>query len=117
MRTAPCQEFSGHGFGQFEYAHEDQIFLQSTILFSGYSTIPWAPAAFRRGMIVRTTSSSMMVFTAVQSGSLSVEIVGFFSAGSAARTAARFSLRTFSMIPTLVYAAIAPESSRNRLEI
>src|SRR5579864_4983098 len=117
MQAAPRQEFRGHIIGQFEYAHPVQIILHSTILFSGYSTIPCAPAAFKRGMIERTTSSSMIVFTAIHAGSLSVETVGFLSAGSTASTAARCSLRTFSMMPTFVYAAIAPESRRKILEI
>ena len=36
------------------------------ILFSGYSTMPRAPAALRRGTMWRTTLSSMIVFTATQ---------------------------------------------------
>ncbi len=34
-----------------------------TILFSGYSTMPCAPASFSRGMMVRTVDSSRMVLT------------------------------------------------------
>jgi len=40
---------------EFDDAH------QSTILFKGYSTIPWALAAFSFGKICRTTASSTMV--------------------------------------------------------
>src|SRR5208337_4360517 len=87
---------------EFQDAHH------STILFKGYSTIPCAFAAFNRGKICRTTDSSIIVFTATQSASLNEEIVGFFNAGSAAKTACRFSRRTFSISPTRVVAAIAP---------
>ncbi len=41
-----------------------------TILFSGYSTMPCAPASFRRGMIERTVASSRIVLSASQSPSL-----------------------------------------------
>src|SRR5262249_51179885 len=41
-----------------------------TILFNGYSTMPCAPASFRRGMMERTVLSSRIVFTASQSSSL-----------------------------------------------
>src|SRR6266436_283767 len=84
----------------------------STILFKGYSTIPWALAAFSFGRIWRTTASSTMVFTATQSGSLRVEIVGFFKAGKASMTPAKCSRRTFSIKPTLLAAAMAPCSMR-----
>ena len=47
--------------------------------------MPWPPAAFSRGMSVRTVFSSTMVFTATQSGSDSDEMVGRCSAGSWAR--------------------------------
>ena len=39
------------------------------ILLIGYSTIPFAPAAFSRGTIMRTYDSSTIVFTSTQSGS------------------------------------------------
>ena len=52
-----------------------------TILFSGYSTIPCAPACFKRGMISRTVVSSRIVFTASHSSSLRCEMVGRLSAG------------------------------------
>src|SRR5208282_2063840 len=93
-------------WAQFQDAH------QSTILFKGYSTMPCAFAAFKRGRICRTTASSMMVFTATQSESLSAEIVGFFNAGSTDSTEARSSRRTLSIKPTRVAAAIAPCSMR-----
>src|SRR5881296_1420800 len=86
----------------------------STILFRGYSTIPWALAAFSFGRIWRTTASSMMVLTATQSGSLKAEIVGFFSAGRTARTVGRSSRWTLRSKPTLLAAAIAPCSIRIR---
>src|SRR6185437_7707667 len=38
-----------------------------TILFSGYSTIPWPPASLRRGIMLRTEDSSRIVLTASQS--------------------------------------------------
>src|SRR5579885_2594564 len=82
-----------------------------TILFNGYSTMPWAPASLRRGMIVRTVDSSRMVFTASQLPSLSGEMVGFFKAGSTASTAPRRSFSTFSIKPTLPSALMAPSSS------
>ena len=44
-RAAPGEEFRGGRIGEFENAHHN------TILLSGYSTIPCAPAAFRRGMM------------------------------------------------------------------
>src|SRR5579883_2254778 len=53
-----------------------------TILLRGYSTIPCALAAFRRGMISRTVFSSITVFTATQSDSLSSLMVGFLRAGN-----------------------------------
>src|SRR6266849_5159546 len=87
--------------GQSEDSHH------STILLSGYSTIPCACAALSRGMICRTTSSSTIVFTATHSGLLSAEMVGFFSAGRTSSTAGRFSRRTLSISPTLLYAAMA----------
>src|SRR5262249_46928666 len=48
-----------------------------TILFNGYSTMPCAPASFKRGRIVRTVDSSRMVFTASHCSSLKCEMVGF----------------------------------------
>src|SRR5262249_14370544 len=70
----PCREqLLLYRFRQPKDSHR-----QSTILFKGYSTIPWAFAALSFGRICRTTDSSMMVFTATQSASLNVEIVGFF---------------------------------------
>ena len=63
-----------------------------TTLFSGYSTIPCAFAAFRRGMISRAVVSSMMVFTATHCSPLSAassEMVGRFNAGRTAITPAR----------------------------
>src|SRR6202795_2087870 len=86
----------------------------STILFKGYSTIPWALAAFSFGRICRTTASSTMVLIATQSGSLKAEIVGFFNAGRTPRTACRSSRWTFRSRPTLLAAAIAPCSIRIR---
>ena len=46
--------------------------FQSMILFSGYSTMPRAPACFSCGTMCRTTRSSMTVLTATQSGLTSV---------------------------------------------
>src|SRR3984957_15059268 len=82
-----------------------------TILLSGYSTMPCAPASLRRGIIVRTVVSSRIVLTASHSSSLSVEMVGFLSAGSTAMTFARFAFSTLSISPTLPSALIAPSSS------
>src|SRR5260370_32060893 len=84
---------------------------QITILFSGYSTIPCPPASLRRGIMLRTVVSSRMVCTATHPASLRFEIVGFLSAGRILRTAARQSLRTLSMSPTLPSALMAPSSS------
>ena len=47
--------------------------------------MPCPPAAFTFGIRSRTVRSSMMVFTATHSSSLSDEIVGRCSAGSSAR--------------------------------
>ena len=49
---------------------------QSTILLSGYSTMPCALASLSRGMRSRTVFSSMIVLTATHSSSLSDEMVG-----------------------------------------
>ena len=48
----------------------------NTILFNGYSTMPWARAALSLGIRSRTVRSSMIVLTATHSSSLSEEIVG-----------------------------------------
>src|SRR5262249_12871239 len=80
---------------RFYERREGQNVHQSTIFLRGYSTMPWALAAFNFGSSWRTTASSIMVFTATQSGSLSVETVGFLSAGNTASTASRSSRRTF----------------------
>src|SRR5262249_2769022 len=64
-----------------------QLPSQSMILLSGYSTIPVAPAAFNCGTIVRTTFSSMIVFTSAHSGLDSAEIVGVCRAGRIFSTA------------------------------
>src|SRR5882724_546915 len=87
---------------EFDDAH------QSTILFKGYSTIPWALAAFSFGKICRTTASSTIVLIATQLGSLNAEIVGFLSAGRTPRTACKSSRWTLRSRPTLLAAAIAP---------
>src|SRR6267143_1455384 len=87
---------------------------QSTILFKGYSTIPWALAALSFGKICRTTASSTIVLIATHSGSLKAEIVGFFRAGSTPSTAARSSRWTLRRRPTLLAAAMAPWSIRIR---
>src|SRR5437016_8682211 len=92
----------------FDRWRKPQDAHHSTILFKGYSTIPWALAALSFGKICRTTASSMMVFTATQSGSLKAETVGFLSAGRTPRTACRSSRWTFGALPTLLAAAIAP---------
>src|SRR5580692_5676305 len=44
-----AEEILFYGGSEFKDAH------QSTILFNGYSTIPWALAAFNFGKICRTT--------------------------------------------------------------
>src|ERR1051325_11204415 len=74
-------------FGRGNDAH------QSTILLSGYSTMPWPPAAFSFGIRSRTVRSSMMVLTATHSGSLSDDTVGPCSDGSSARIFSRSALR------------------------
>jgi hypothetical protein len=79
-----------------------------TTLFRGYSTMPWARAALRRGMISRTVFSSITVLTATHSGSLSCEIVGRLRAGRTASTFSRSCRRTFNINPTLPEASIAP---------
>ena len=53
-----------------------EVLGQSMILLSGYSTMPQAPAAFRRGMMWRTVSSSMIVLSAIHAGSASGDSVG-----------------------------------------
>src|SRR5258707_3285249 len=98
-----------HGCSESQDPH------QSTILFRGYSTIPWAFAALSLGKICRTTDSSTIVLTATQPGSLSIEIVGFFRAGSMAITRAKSSRRQFRIRPTLLAAAMAPCSIKIRL--
>ena len=82
----------------------------SMILLSGYSTIPLAPACFRRGMRSRTTASSITVFTAIQSPFTKPDRVGFRSAGSTATTPSTLSWGTFIISPTLPSAAMAPRS-------
>src|SRR4029077_9324561 len=89
----------------FEYADH------STILLSGYSTIPSPPARFKRGIMSRTVVSSRMVLTASHSSSLRCEMVGRLRAGSTASTAVKLSLWTLSMSPTLPSALMAPSSS------
>src|SRR6185437_8323713 len=78
----------------------DSQHVYITILLRGYSTMPCAPASFRRGMITRTVDSSRMVFTASHSPSLRGDMVGFFSAGRTFSTAVRSAVRTLSMSPT-----------------
>ena len=70
---------------------EGRIGCQSMILFSGYSTMPRAPACLSCGTMCRTMFSSMIVFTATHSGSDSDEIVGVLQtpAGSSAPPAGR----------------------------
>src|SRR6185437_12494828 len=65
-----------------------------TTLFNGYSTIPCALASFNRGITCQACDSSITVFTANHSGSLSCEMVGRFSAGSTPSTLSKSSLRT-----------------------
>src|SRR5215472_12296392 len=79
-RSAALQQFAG--FTRWKYSDH-----HITILFSGYSTIPCAPACLRRGMMSRTVDSSRMVFTASQSSSLKCEMVGRFNAGRTFNTA------------------------------
>lgn len=54
---------------------------QSIILLIGYSTMPFAPAAFNAGTADRTVLSSTIEFTAIQSGSERCDNVGVCSAG------------------------------------
>ena len=79
----------------------------STTLFSGYSTIPVAPAAFSFGTTSRTVDSSRIVFTATKDGFDNSEIVGEFSAGSIASTCSRSLFFAFSIRPTCDCASIA----------
>src|SRR5262249_14200887 len=72
----------------------------TTTLFSGYSTIPCACAAFNRGITCQASDSSITVFTATHSPSLRVDMVGFLSAGKTASTPSKSSLRTLSIRPT-----------------
>src|SRR5712671_8196184 len=101
MRDTRSEQLFFDARSELDYAH------QRMILFKGYSTIPCALAALSFGRSWRTTASSMMVLTATQSGSLRVEIVGFFKAGKASMTPAKCSRRTFSIKPTLLAAAMA----------
>ena len=82
------------------------IFTQ-TILLRGYSTMPWARAAFSFGIRSRTVRSSMIVFTATHSSSLKAEMVGRCKAGSRARTSERSERCTLSIRPTRPCASIA----------
>src|SRR5215471_10238155 len=84
------------GLGGFTTQHPHH----KTTLFSGYSTIPSALAALSCGMIFHAVVSSIMVFTATHSPSLSAETVGFCRAGKTAKTPLRSFFRTFSMSPT-----------------
>jgi hypothetical protein len=52
------QSRQGRGVRRFDDPHHN------TILLSGYSTMPWARAALRRGISSRTVRSSMIVLTA-----------------------------------------------------
>src|ERR1700694_1738858 len=108
MLLARTQKFLLDRRRKFHDAH------QSTILFKGYSTIPWAFAALSFGRICRTTASSTIVLIATQSGSLKAESGGFFHAGRTPRTACSSSRWTFRSRPTLLAAAIAPCSIRIR---
>jgi len=55
VRTAAGEEPGGNRVGEFQDSRQFNITPwvyfrpQSTILLSGYSTIPWAPADFKRG--------------------------------------------------------------------
>jgi hypothetical protein len=60
-RRAPRQP-GDRSFVRLQDAH-----AHNTILFSGYSTMPWARAVFNLGIRSRTVRSSMMVLTATQS--------------------------------------------------
>src|SRR5580698_8894565 len=68
---------------------------QAMILLIGYSTIPHAPAVFKRGMMCRTVSSSRIVITSTHSGSDRDETVGFCKAGNTPSTLATSFFRTF----------------------
>src|SRR6266849_2555028 len=91
--AAAGEESLGGRVGQSEDSHH------STILLSGYSTIPCACAALSRGMISPPPPSSPIGFPAPPPG--------FFSAGRTSSTAGRFSRRTLSISPTLLYAVMA----------
>src|SRR4030042_41483 len=81
-------------------------------LFSGYSMIPSAPAALRRGISSRTMLPLTMVSTASQSSEWRLEIVGAFSEGSRITTRSRFSRETFIFSPTFPSAWREPLRSR-----
>src|SRR5205085_8156221 len=74
--------------------------LHGTILFSGYSTMPVAPAAFSFGIRSRTCSSVRIVLTATHDLSLNAEIVGFFIAGSSLMISSSLSAGAFIIRPT-----------------
>ena len=85
---------------------------QYTILFSGNSTMPLAPASCSSGRSSRTVDSSMMVLMATILPSASGETVGEASAGKRSSTFCRRVLGTLSIRPTLPSAAMAPFRSR-----
>src|SRR5215470_1536222 len=93
---APLFKLAYQGLGALTTQHSHH----KTTLFSGYSTIPSALAALSCGMIFHAVVSSIMVFTATHSASLSAEMVGFCSAGNTARTPSKSILRTLSIKPT-----------------
>src|SRR5262245_58860354 len=110
FRVAPRRTIQQRADRPFVPAVEDPH-GHITILLSGYSTIPCALAFFSRGIRSRTVRSSMIVFTATQSSSLSGETVGLCRAGRSARTLSSAARRTFSMMPTRPCASIAALSS------
>jgi hypothetical protein len=84
-------------------------------LFSGYSTIPRAPASESFGHSSVTVRSSTTVLIATQFGSARFEMVGVASAGRIATTRSRQRRGTFIIRPTRSMAWIAPWSiSSNR---
>src|SRR5947208_3139847 len=85
--------------------------LQYTTLFSGYSIIPSAPAAFNWGINSRTICSSMIVSTATQPSWLRLEMVGRRRAGKDSSKDLRFFCAMFILSPTLASASKAPFKS------
>src|SRR5687768_10169340 len=89
----------------------------TTILFSGYSTMPWPPASFKRGIRSRAVFSSRIVLIATHSGSLSDDTVGRCRAGRSAMSLSRSARFALSINPTRPCASIAALRSSARFSI